>query len=142
MEEFIPPPEAPVFQPTHEEFKDPVAYITKIRPVVVNTGICKIRPPLVRISVTSMSFSHELRVVTSGYLPVPVFLLFFFCFPCMKEVCQLLVLKCIDFWSMVLIKTNIGRLILGSYSLCTERMHVMLFGVAKLFCVLCQQKWT
>lgn len=45
MEEFIPPPEAPVFQPTMDEFRDPVAYITKIRPVVVNTGICKIRPP-------------------------------------------------------------------------------------------------
>lgn len=45
MEEFIPPPEAPVFQPSMEEFQDPVAYITKIRPVVVNTGICKIRPP-------------------------------------------------------------------------------------------------
>ena len=47
MEEFIPPPEAPVFQPTMEEFRDPVAYISKIRPVVVNTGICKIRPPSV-----------------------------------------------------------------------------------------------
>ena len=50
MEEFIPPPEAPVFQPTLEEFKDPVSYLTKIRPVVVNTGICKIRPPPVRVS--------------------------------------------------------------------------------------------
>lgn len=49
MEEFIPPPEAPVFQPTLEEFKDPVSYLTKIRPVVVNTGICKIRPPPVRV---------------------------------------------------------------------------------------------
>jgi hypothetical protein len=45
MEEFITPPEAPVFQPTAEEFRDPIAYLTKIRPVVVNTGICKIRPP-------------------------------------------------------------------------------------------------
>ena len=72
MEEFIPPPEAPVFQPTHEEFKDPVAYITKIRPVVVNTGICKIRPPPVGISVNFMSYWHELRVVISGYLHVPV----------------------------------------------------------------------
>lgn len=49
MEEFIPPPEAPVFQPTLEEFKDPVVYISKIWPVVVNTGICKIRPPAVRL---------------------------------------------------------------------------------------------
>ena len=43
----MPPPEAPVFQPSMEEFKDPIAYITKIRPVVINTGICKIRPPSV-----------------------------------------------------------------------------------------------
>lgn len=49
MEGFIPPPEAPVFQPSIEEFKDPVAYISKIRPVVVNTGICKIRPPPVSL---------------------------------------------------------------------------------------------
>ena len=48
-EEFIRPPEAPVFQPTVEEFKDPIAYISKIRPVVVNTGICKIKPPAVSI---------------------------------------------------------------------------------------------
>ena len=48
-EEFIRPPEAPVFQPTPEEFKDPVSYISKIRPVVLNTGICKIKPPLVSI---------------------------------------------------------------------------------------------
>lgn len=49
-EEFIRPPEAPVFQPTVEEFKDPIAYISKIRPVVVNTGICKIKPPAVSMS--------------------------------------------------------------------------------------------
>ena len=47
VEEFLRPPEAPVFQPTHEEFKDPIAYLSKIRPVVVNTGICKIKPPSV-----------------------------------------------------------------------------------------------
>ena len=51
MEEFIPPPEAPVFQPTAEEFKDPVSYITRISPVVKNTGICKIRPPPVSVFV-------------------------------------------------------------------------------------------
>ena len=59
MEEFIPPPEAPVFQPTAEEFKDPVSYLTRIRPVVVNTGICKIRPPPVSCGVEMCSFREE-----------------------------------------------------------------------------------
>ncbi|KAK5639199.1 hypothetical protein RI129_011691 [Pyrocoelia pectoralis] len=43
--EFEVPPDAPVFHPTEEEFKDPLAYINKIRPVAENTGICKIKPP-------------------------------------------------------------------------------------------------
>ncbi|KAF2880482.1 hypothetical protein ILUMI_25689 [Ignelater luminosus] len=43
--DFQVPPEAPVFHPTEEEFKDPLAYINKIRPIAENTGICKIKPP-------------------------------------------------------------------------------------------------
>lgn len=44
--EFVPPPEAPVFEPTLEEFQgDPLSYINKIRPIAEKTGICKIRPP-------------------------------------------------------------------------------------------------
>ncbi|XP_049817901.1 lysine-specific demethylase lid isoform X3 [Aethina tumida] len=43
--EFEVPPEAPVFYPTEEEFMDPLAYISKIRPTAECTGICKIKPP-------------------------------------------------------------------------------------------------
>jgi len=44
---FVRPAEAPVFEPTAEEFGDPVAYLSKIRPVAEQAGICKIRPPSV-----------------------------------------------------------------------------------------------
>ncbi|KAL7398186.1 hypothetical protein ABVT39_005739 [Epinephelus coioides] len=44
-EEFVPPPECPVFEPSWEEFQDPLGYIAKIRPIAEKSGICKIRPP-------------------------------------------------------------------------------------------------
>uniref|UniRef100_A0A8C6V258 [histone H3]-trimethyl-L-lysine(4) demethylase n=1 Tax=Neogobius melanostomus TaxID=47308 RepID=A0A8C6V258_9GOBI len=43
--EFMPPPECPVFEPSWEEFSDPLGFINKIRPIAEKTGICKIRPP-------------------------------------------------------------------------------------------------
>uniref|UniRef100_A0A3B3V7T9 [histone H3]-trimethyl-L-lysine(4) demethylase n=1 Tax=Poecilia latipinna TaxID=48699 RepID=A0A3B3V7T9_9TELE len=42
---FKPPPECPVFEPSWEEFRDPYAFINKIRPIAERTGICKVRPP-------------------------------------------------------------------------------------------------
>uniref|UniRef100_A0A673XVY2 [histone H3]-trimethyl-L-lysine(4) demethylase n=1 Tax=Salmo trutta TaxID=8032 RepID=A0A673XVY2_SALTR len=44
-DEFKPPPECPVFEPSWEEFADPFAFINKIRPIAEKTGICKVRPP-------------------------------------------------------------------------------------------------
>ncbi|XP_056128822.1 lysine (K)-specific demethylase 5Ba [Lampris incognitus] len=45
LNEFLPPPECPVFEPSWEEFADPFAFINKIRPIAEKTGICKVRPP-------------------------------------------------------------------------------------------------
>uniref|UniRef100_A0A4W5KUE2 [histone H3]-trimethyl-L-lysine(4) demethylase n=1 Tax=Hucho hucho TaxID=62062 RepID=A0A4W5KUE2_9TELE len=43
--EFVPPPECPVFEPSWEDFSDPLGFINKIRPIAERSGICKIRPP-------------------------------------------------------------------------------------------------
>uniref|UniRef100_A0A8C6KKX9 [histone H3]-trimethyl-L-lysine(4) demethylase n=1 Tax=Nothobranchius furzeri TaxID=105023 RepID=A0A8C6KKX9_NOTFU len=43
--EFVPPPECPVFEPSWEDFSDPLGFINKIRPIAEKNGICKIRPP-------------------------------------------------------------------------------------------------
>lgn len=50
--EFVPPPECPVFEPTWEEFSDPLSFIGRIRPIAERTGICKIRPPKVSLPCT------------------------------------------------------------------------------------------
>lgn len=48
-DEFKPPQECPVFEPSWEEFADPFAFINKIRPIAEKTGICKVRPPPVSV---------------------------------------------------------------------------------------------
>ncbi|XP_067622183.1 lysine-specific demethylase 5 [Eurosta solidaginis] len=42
---FDTPVECPVFRPTQDEFKNPLAYISKIRPIAEKCGIAKILPP-------------------------------------------------------------------------------------------------
>lgn len=51
--QFEVPPEGPVFEPSEEEFLDPLAYINKIRPTAEKYGICKIKPPPVSIIYTT-----------------------------------------------------------------------------------------
>lgn len=43
--EFRPPPAAPTYHPSVQEFQDALAYIAKIRPEAEKYGICKIKPP-------------------------------------------------------------------------------------------------
>lgn len=62
--EFKPPPEAPVFYPTEEEFQDPLEYINNIRKIAANSGICKIKPP----PVSSSNISRYLYKYESAYL--------------------------------------------------------------------------
>lgn len=53
---FHPPPEAPTFEPSLEEFQDPLSYISKIRPFAEKNGICKIRPPPVSMQFTLCTY--------------------------------------------------------------------------------------
>ena len=61
--EFRPPPEAPTFYPTIEEFQDPLGFIAKIRPKAEKYGICKVKPPAVSHDL-SLSFVCMVHMVT------------------------------------------------------------------------------
>lgn len=44
---FHPPPVVPTYEPTGEDFEDPLAYISSIREEAEKYGIVKIKPPSV-----------------------------------------------------------------------------------------------
>nr|XP_028602828.1 coiled-coil domain-containing protein 77-like [Podarcis muralis] len=62
--EFVPPPECPVFEPSWEEFSDPLGFIGRIRPLAEKTGICKIRPPKLPF-ISTQEFLHFLNLSDS-----------------------------------------------------------------------------
>lgn len=51
---FDPPKICPVFNPTSQEWRDPLEYIAKIKPIGEKAGICKIIPP--KVSIITLKF--------------------------------------------------------------------------------------
>lgn len=56
--------EAPVYQPTDEEWKDPIEYMRKIAPEAKKFGICKVIPP----KTWNPDFAIDTEVSTHSHL--------------------------------------------------------------------------
>ncbi|OBS77219.1 hypothetical protein A6R68_16326, partial [Neotoma lepida] len=72
--EFVPPPECPVFEPSWEEFSDPLSFIGRIRPLAEKTGICKIRPPkaMTRVRLDFLDQLAKFWELQGSTLKIPV----------------------------------------------------------------------
>lgn len=57
--------EAPVYQPTDEEWKDPIEYMRKIAPEAKKYGICKVIPP--KTWNPDFAIDTEVSTVTHDY---------------------------------------------------------------------------
>ena len=69
MSESLPMPEeeigeAPVFYPTIEEFKDPIKYVSMIKPKALRYGICRIVPPKGWANPTQVDFESKKKFAT------------------------------------------------------------------------------
>lgn len=74
--EFEVPEEAPIFVPNEQEFKNPLTYISKIRPIAEKYGICKIRPPPVSKLEISFKVDRSYRIIIIGVVFVVVVVIF------------------------------------------------------------------
>lgn len=63
-------PYAPTFEPTAEEFRDPTAYISKIRPQAERFGVCKIKPPDVSTN-HSVYLTYNYQSLTTNHTSSP-----------------------------------------------------------------------
>lgn len=67
--QFEVPPECPIFVPTADEFKNPLTYIAKIRPIAEKYGICKIRPPAVSKKSPKITIGNVFLSVGAVFIP-------------------------------------------------------------------------